>query len=529
MPEKFLPLGIQDFETMRKGNFVYVDKTEYINKLIHPIQAFYFMSRPRRFGKSLLVSTLGYFFEGRRDLFEGLWIAENTDWKWEQHPVVKIDFNQISHETVEKLREGLSYALNDIGENNGIEIKGNLLAENFRELIIELEKRYNSSVVVLVDEYDKPLISHLGKGAAELEIAKQNRDVLKQFFGVLKGQDVSGALRLVFITGVSKFSRVSIFSDLNNLDDLSMQSPFNEMFGYTEDELEQYFRHYIKSMANTLKLSYRECKVQLQTWYNGYRFTEKDEKVYNPFSILNALKNRNFKNYWFETGTPSFLVNLMKENNYPVPEIEHLKLHEHSFTTYDLENLRLEALLFQTGYITITDYDGIFYSLSYPNQEVKTSFADFIYSELVEIRSPSLKDRYRLLAVLLQQQKIDEFIEVVNSILASIPYSHIARQDESYYHTVFYLMLSASGVLVQTEVLTSIGQIDIAVEFSDKVYIIELKCNQAADKAIAQIKERRYSEKYFSSGRDIYLIGINFDTAKRRITDWKWEKLAKTS
>ena len=525
MPEKFLPLGIQDFETMRKGNFVYVDKTEYINKLIHPIQAFYFMSRPRRFGKSLLVSTLGYFFEGRRDLFEGLWIAENTDWKWEQHPVVKIDFNQISHETVEKLREGLSYALNDIGENNGIEIKGNLLAENFRELIIELEKRYNSSVVVLVDEYDKPLISHLGKGAAELEIAKQNRDVLKQFFGVLKGQDVSGALRLVFITGVSKFSRVSIFSDLNNLDDLSMQSPFNEMFGYTEDELEQYFRHYIKSMANTLKLSYRECKVQLQTWYNGYRFTEKDEKVYNPFSILNALKNRNFKNYWFETGTPSFLMNLIREKDYAIPSLERLSLPEESFTTYDLETLDLEPLLFQTGYITINDYDGIMYELGYPNQEVKTSFLSYLYRQLSLVKDAQLKNSYKLISLHLANRELDKFIDLVNNILAAIPYNLIANQAESYYHSLFYLMLSASGVNVFTEIMASRGRMDIAVEYPDKVYIIELKCNQKADQAIQQIKDQHYADRYLPSGRHIYLVGINFSTSKRCITDWKWEQL----
>jgi len=523
MAEKFLPLGIQDFETMRTGNFVYVDKTEYIYKLINPIQAFYFMSRPRRFGKSLLISTLGYFFEGRRDLFEGLWIAENTDWKWEKHPVVKIDFNAIDHNNADELKQGLLDRIADINKSYKVELSTRQLSRSFSNLIINLNKKYNQEVVILVDEYDKPLISHLGKGEKELEIAKQNRDVLKQFFGVLKGQDVSGALRLVFITGVSKFSRVSIFSDLNNLRDLSMNSQFANFLGYTEKELKKYFCSYIQSLADYMHLPYDKCLENLQAWYNGYQFTKKADKVYNPFSILNVLQDKEFQNYWFETGTPSFLVNLIKERNYPIIEIEKLKLHEHSFTTYDLENLRLEALLFQTGYITITDYDNIFYSLSYPNQEVKKSFADYIYSELVEIRSPSLKDRYHLLAGHLQNKEFDEFIEVVNSILASIPYTHIANQDESYYHTIFYLMVSASGVLVQTEVLTSLGRIDIAVEFNDKVYIIELKCNQSADKAIAQIKEKRYAEKYGSSGRDIFIIGINFDTTERNITDWKWE------
>jgi len=525
MAEEFLPLGIQDFEDMIEGNFVYVDKTKDIYELIRSPKAFYFMSRPRRFGKSLLVSTLGYLFQGRRDLFEGLWIAENTNWKWEKHPVVKVDFNGINSKTATLLEKSLNNLIITIGEEHQISLQSKMIPDSFVELIKKLQSKYKKDIVVLIDEYDKPLINHLGKGDKELEIAKQNRDVLKQLFGVLKGQDVSGALRLVFITGVSKFSRVSIFSDLNNLDDLSMKSKYGYLLGYNEDELDKYFFQYIKKMSDEMDISFENCKSLLQTWYNGYRFTEAEKKVYNPFSILNVLNNRRFKNYWFETGTPSFLVNLIKEKDYPIPEIEKLKLHEHSFTTYDLENLKLEALLFQTGYITISDYDEIFYTLSYPNQEVKTSFADYLYSQLVEIQSPSLKDRYHLLAVYLQKQKINDFIEVVNSILASIPYTHIANQDESYYHTIFYLMVSASGVLVETEVLTSHGRIDIAVEFKDKVYIIELKCNQSADKAITQIKEKRYAEKYENSNRNVFSIGINFDTSQRAITDWKSEQL----
>jgi hypothetical protein len=240
---------------------------------------------------------------------------------------------------------------------------------------------------------------------------------------------------------------------------------------------------------------------------------------------LNVLKNSEFRNYWFETGTPSFLVHLIKENNYPIPEIENLQLEESTFTIYDLEKLRLEALLFQTGYITIENYDGLFYHLNYPNQEVKSSFLKYLYSELVEIRSSSLKDRYQLLAVQLQKNDLHGFIETVNAILSSIPYVQIAHQDESYYHTIFYLMLSASGVLVFTEIFTSRGRIDIAVEFPDKIYIIELKCNQNAAIAIEQVKEKKYADKYRPSGREIYLVGINFDTSVREITDWKMEKI----
>ena len=409
MAEKFLPLGIQDFEDMIEGNFVYVDKTKDIYELIRSPKAFYFLSRPRRFGKSLLVSTLGYLFQGRRDLFNGLWIAENTNWKWEKHPVVKIDFNGINSSTPSLLTKSLTNLIFTIGKEYKISLQSKMIPNGFVELIKKLQSKYEKDVIILIDEYDKPLISHLGKGEKELEIAKQNRDVLKQFFGVLKEQDVSGALRLVFITGVSKFTRVSLFSDLNNLDDLSMESQFSAMFGYTEDELENNFHNYIKIMANKLAISYQECKDQLQSWYNGYRFTEKFEKVYNPFSVLNALKKKKFQNYWFETGTPSFLVNLIKENDYPIPTIEKLTLPEDSFTTYDLETLDLEPLLFQTGYITIEDHDDIMYQLSYPNQEVKVSFLSYLYKHFSLVKDTQLKNQYKLISRYLKHNNLESF------------------------------------------------------------------------------------------------------------------------
>ncbi len=443
MSEKFLPLGIQDFQDMIQGNFVYVDKTNYIHELLRPPKAFYFFSRPRRFGKSLLVSTLGYLFEGRRDLFEGLWFAENTDWKWEKHPVVKIDFNGIDHNNPEELRRGLLDRILEISIIYKVELTSTQLAGSFSNLISNLHKKYNQGIAILIDEYDKPLISHLGKGEQKLEIAKQNRDILKQFFGVLKGQDVVGALRLVFITCVSKFSRVSIFSDLNNLDDLSMQPEFGTLLGYTEDELENYFHDFIHKMSHKILINYSECKTQLKTWYNGYRFTEKNEKVYNPFSVLNALKKKDFKNYWFETGTPSFLLNLIKEKDYPIPAIEKLTLPEEAFTTYDLDTLELEPLLFQTGYITINEFDEIMYELGYPNQEVKVSFLSYLYQHFSLVKDTQLKNQYKLISLHLKKGAIDSFIQLINSIFAAIPYNLIANQAENYYHSLFYLMLSA--------------------------------------------------------------------------------------
>lgn len=524
MAEKFLPVGVQDFEIMRKGNYVYIDKTEYIYQLVRPPQAFYFLSRPRRFGKSLMISTLGCLFEGRKDLFEGLWIHEHGNLEWKKHPVVIIDFNRINHDNPDNLKQSILITLKQIAENNHIKLDLPFISDFFATLIIKLQQKFGHPVTVLIDEYDKPLISHLGKGEEDLAIAIKNRDVLKQFFGVLKDQDVSGALRLVFITGVSKFSRVSIFSDLNNLYDLSMLSQYSTLLGYSEPELEQYFSIFIKRMAKDLKMSYNQCQELLKNWYNGYRFTKKDEKVYNPYSVLSVFENKDFRNYWFETGTPSFLVNLIKQKDYPIPVIEKLMLPEEAFTIYDLERLELEPLLFQTGYITINGFDGIMYELGYPNQEVKVSFLNFVYQQLSLVKDTQLKNAYKLIALHLEKGDLAAFIKLVNEILAAIPYNLIANQAETYYHSLFYLMLSASGVNVHAEMLTSKGRIDIAIELAEKVYIMELKCNQSAAKAIEQIKTMRYMDKYRISGFDINLVGINFDTSKREITDWTVER-----
>ncbi|MGP8322210.1 MAG: AAA family ATPase [Methanosarcinaceae archaeon] len=520
--EKFLPVGVQNFEEMIKGNFVYVDKTRYIYEMVRIPQAFYFLSRPRRFGKSLLVSTLKALFEGKKELFKGLWI-EKADWQWKKHPVVLIDFSGITSDTPTGLKKGILTTLNTIGKENGLQIDGELLPESFKELILALNEKYQEKVVVLVDEYDRPLISHLGMGEKKLKIAIENRTILKDFFGTLKHGDVSAALRFVFLTGISKFSKVSIFSDLNNLDDISMQEPFCSILGYTGNELYLYFDRYIEKLTNHLKIDKSEIKLRIQQWYNGYRFSDRDDKVYNPYSVLKLFKHKKFQSYWFETATPSFLVNLIKEKQYQIPEIETLELDAMSFSVYDIGDLELEPLLFQTGYLTIKAYQDELYRLSYPNQEVKTSFLSYIYDQIVDLPDSSQKVQYKRLQYYLREEAIDKFIETVNAILSSIPYPHIQKQDEHYYHTVFYLMLSASGVLVHTEVLSARGQVDIEVHFEDKVYIIELKCNQAAEKAIAQIRSKRYHEKHLQDNRQIILMGINFSTEERRITDWKLE------
>ncbi len=515
-----LPVGYSSFERIREDGFLYVDKTRHLFQLLDT-GMFYFLSRPRRFGKSLTVSTLRCLFQGRKELFEGLWIAENTDWEWKKHPVIVLDFNQISHDTPENLRQGLERCLKNTGQLYDIQLSESLLKEQFKELILSLYQKTGMPVVILVDEYDKPLIDHLGKGETSLETAKLNRDILKYFLGVIKGADVSGVLRFVFVTGVSKFSRVSIFSELNNLKDLTMSEDYADMLGYTQEELETCFAPYFPGFAQKQKLSETELLEKLRQQYNGYRFSVRDIRVYNPFSILYAMDEKNFKAYWFETGTPTFLVNLLHENNWYLPTVENMQATEALFSVYEIERLQPEALLFQTGYVTIKDTEEGLYTFDYPNREVKTAFLEILfYSYTKGLRDGS---RFVLLSKYLRLEDMNAFIETMTAIYASIPYPLETKRDEAYFHTVFYLMVSASGVTAHSEVMDCDGRIDLLVEFPDKVYIIEFKCNRRAAAAIGQIKDKAYDRKYRQSGKKIILMGISFDTEKRNISEWKHE------
>jgi hypothetical protein len=304
MKKPFLPVGVQNFETIRTGNFVYVDKTRHLYEMAEPSQAFYFLSRPRRFGKSLTVSTFKCLFEGKKDLFDGLWLSRHGHWEWKEHPVVVIDFNEVDHQTPENLEKAMANTLAATAGRYGLGLRNTLLSDQFVELITGLFEKTGAPVAVLVDEYDKPIISHLGKGEKALEIARENREIMKYFFGVLKGAHVSPCLRFVFFTGVSKFSRVSIFSELNNLEDISMTEDHADMLGYTQAELEQCFIDYIPSLADKLGITNEDAIQKLADYYNGYRFSTKEVRVYNPFSVLSALKQKDFGNYWFETGPP---------------------------------------------------------------------------------------------------------------------------------------------------------------------------------------------------------------------------------
>ncbi len=517
---KKLPIGIQSFEVMRESDFLYIDKTEHIYKLVNS-GMYYFLSRPRRFGKSLLVSTLKCLFQGRRELFDGLWLAEYTNWAWVEHPIINLDFNRISHDTPERLEQGLEEALEAIACSYGVSLGSSLLKERFGNLILELNRKYHQPVVILVDEYDKPMIDHLGKGEKGLDIAKTNRDILKSVFGVIKGGDIAPILRFVCLTGISRFSKVSIFSELNNLSDISMDERYAALLGYTGEELERYFQDYISDFAAHLSIPAADLLERLTAQYNGYRFSTKNAKVYNPFSILRAFDQQAFGNYWFETATPTFLVNLLREKNYPLSQIETLEVTESVFGAYDLDNLQPEAMLFQTGYLTVKDVQGRIFTLSYPNQEVKISFTECLLRSYEAPGSGLMSAQIVRLAQYLEREELDAFFETINAIYASIPYDKMTTLNEAYFHTLFYLMVSASGADARSEVLGHKGRIDLAILFADKVFVIEFKCGQGAEAALQQIRAKGYADRYRQTGRKVFLLGINFDVAKREVGEWQ--------
>jgi hypothetical protein len=367
--------------------------------------------------------------------------------------------------------------------------------------------------VILIDEYDKPIIDHLGKN--EIETAKENRDILESLFGVLKGANVVDIIQFVFVTGVSRFSKVSIFSKWNNLNDLTMNGFYSDFLGYTEEEIKTYFEEYLYEFCDEYGMDIEECLEKLRYHYNGYRFTRKNIKVFNPVSIMYCLQNKEFQNFWFSTATPSFLVNLIKEKDYFIPDIEKAELGSNQLEAFDIENLEIEPLLFQTGYLTIKDYDyeeDIYY-LKYPNIEVEKSFFEILFENVSE-KSGTIMFAKKL-GKAFKNEDYENVKFYINAIFNEIPYPHYKNKDENYFHTIIYLSLSLIGFNSESELLNSRGRLDLALIFPDKAFIIEFKCDSSAQSAIDQIKEKKYADKWKNKGIKTILCGINFNSEKK--------------
>jgi len=519
---KRLPLDTSSFRQIRERDFLYVDKTSWIYRMIDE-GICYFLSRPRRFGKSLTINTLKELFRGNRGLFRGLWIEDR--WEFKEYPVLIFDFNGISHEDPSSLKQGLFLRLKNQIERYKIEIgESENLYDYFQRSIVSLGDRVEQKVVILIDEYDKPILDHLGQGEERLKIAYKNREILKSFFGVLKEGNIVDIIRFVFVTGVSRFTKVSIFSEWNNLQDISMEPEYADFLGYSEDEILRYFPDYLERLCKEKAFSMDECMERIRYWYNGYRFSvESDSHVYNPISLMYCLRYGEFKNYWFRTGTPTFLVSLLKEKGYHIPELEDIKVRSELFESYDLENLPVEAILYQSGYLTIKDATegGEILFLSYPNQEVKISFNGVLFQSTYSATGDSFYFAKRL-GDALKEERFDDVKEHINSIFSSLPYTLYTKADERFFHTIMYLALSMLGYDARSEVLSSRGRLDMAVIFKDKVYVLEFKVGKGAEDAISQIREKGYADRFRAEGKKVILCGISFDENKKEIQELKF-------
>jgi hypothetical protein len=519
---KNLPIGTQTFEGIVTGNYVYVDKTRFIyNLAIAGSESLtasgpkFFLSRPRRFGKSLTISTLDALFSGRRDLFEGLWITQHTDYTFDKFPVLRFDLSNIGKEDGPQLAKSIGFRVRDLAKQHGVEVDPErTVGQQFGQLIQKVAAKTQNRVVVLVDEYDAPIIRHI----TEAKKAADNRDVLREFYTTLKAEDAH--LRFVLLTGVSKFSKVSVFSGLNNLQDLTMDVRYSTMLGYSQEELESNFAPHIEALAQAEELSVPETLEKIKHWYNGYRFSEAETKVYNPFSTLLLFEQKRFKGHWFETGTPTFLVDLIKKTEFDVPHIEQADVDESAFSTYEIENLNPLALLVQTGYLTIKTYNKKrnTYRLSYPNYEVENSFLMQVvkgFSEDLQITEGTL---WRLIDALVAAD-LTLFFDTLTVFFAKIPYD-IQLKNEKYYQTIFYLIFTLIGMRIQAEVRTNKGRIDAVVETEDTIYLFEFKLQGTAEEALAQIESKGYGQKYLERKKKIRLCGVSFDPQERNVDRW---------
>ncbi|MEM9886769.1 MAG: AAA family ATPase [Bacteroidota bacterium] len=524
-----LPTGRQNFREIRKEDLIYVDKTKQMHNIISGGKL-YFLSRPRRFGKSLLLSKFQHLFEGEKELFKGLYIHEQTDYDFGQYPILHFNFSSFGH-AVKNLEEILESEIEDYAAKFDIPIAKVSLGKQFRTLIESISAQ-GKPVVLLIDEYDKPITDFL----TELEKAEKNQSVLRDFFSPLKDLDLNGHLRFLFITGVSKFSKVSLFSDLNNLTDLSLHRWSDDLLGITQQELLDYFSEHIEDAAKTLKQGREELLEGIKTWYNGYAYNP-DIKLYNPFSLLSFFQAHHFNNFWFATGTPTFLVKTIRNQAIQPKELEAISVPETFFDKYSLSQIDAIGLLFQTGYLTIksrhTRRNRSKYVLGYPNEEVRISMVYNLTEAFTYKTSSTIGNALIKIEEGLEDGDISIFVEQLRVLFSDISYHLLPRkkQDkltefevwEGYFHTIIYLVTSFMGYHVQSEITKHKGRLDLLVETDEHLYLMEFKLNESIENAIEQIKNREYAAAYKNSPRTVHLVGISFSKEERNVEDWRVE------
>lgn len=524
------PVGIQTFSEIINNGYIYVDKTEYIHRLVDTGK-YYFLSRPRRFGKSLMISTLEALFKGKRELFRGLAI-DSLEWDWQSYEVLHLDLNIQNYKEEDSLSANLEWHLSKWETQYGITQTAPKLENRFADVIIQAYKLSGKGVVILVDEYDKPLVANIDNP----ERQSRFRNQLQAFYGVLKTMD--SYIKFGMLTGVTRFSKVSIFSSLNNLSDLSLESDFNAICGISESELSIYFNESMKQMAEKLNITPSELHKQLKSNYDGYHFAAYGEDIYNPFSLLNTFNFGRIGSYWLATGTTSSLLNVLNINTYPIIELERCRCSENQLNGADIFLSDPIPFFFQSGYLTIKGYDPEFeeYTLGMPNKEVSQGFNDLVLKAWM--RKPESGNPIRKFVDDVREGRVEDFMNKLQSFFAGIPYDHARKWEyqekeacseikgdkEVHYQNVMYVIMKLMGFYTHTEFRTSDGRIDMIVETRDYIYVMEFKIDSTPEEALRQIDEKEYPLQFRYSGKTVFKIGANFDTTTRHLSKWLCEK-----
>ena len=518
MSNKIYPIGIQNFEKIRKDGYFYIDKTAWVYQLAKT-GSYYFLSRPRRFGKSLLISTLEAYFQGKKELFKGLAI-EKLEKDWTEHPILHLDLNIERYDTPESLGNILEKNLSEWEKLYGADVSERTYSLRFAGIIKRACEQTGQRVVILVDEYDKPMLQAIGNE----ELQREFRNTLKPFYGVLKTMD--GCIKFALLTGVTKFGKVSVFSDLNNLDDITMRDPYVSLCGITEKEIHDNFEEEIHELAATQDMTYQKACQELKACYDGYHFVENTEGIYNPFSLLNTFKYKKFGSYWFETGTPTYLVDLLRNNHYDLERMTHEETDADVLNSIYGDEDPL-PVIFQSGYLTIKDYEPEFkiYRLGFPNQEVEEGFMKYLlpfYTNIQASKSPFEIGRF---VREVRAGDYDAFFHRLQSFFADTPYEVIAgqkpeRDTELHYRNVLFIVFKLVGLYTQMEYHTSNGRIDLVLQTDRYVYIMEFKLNGTAEEALRQIEEKGYALPFAGDNREVFKIGVNFSAETRNIEKW---------
>lgn len=514
-----LPIGVQDFPALLRDDFLYVDKTEHIHRLMGAGK-YLFLSRPRRFGKSLLISTLREIFRGNKALFKGLWIEDKIN--WEAYPVVRVDFNEMDYRK-QPLEHALSKQMDEVAGQYKVDVPKEWTSKDKFSHLLETLGSGERKAVVLIDEYDKAITDFLGE---DEERIRDHVRTLKNFYGTLKSLD--RCIHFVLVTGVSKIGRVSIFSDLNNLQDVTTFDDFAELCGYTQSELETCFSPWIEKTARSLNVGQDPLLDRIRSYYNGYSWDGK-RRVYNPFSILNFFASGgDFRNYWFATGTPTFLTQLLRKQAIPAHQLDVFYASDFTLESADVHNIGFPALMFQTGYFTIRavkrGLESPTYTLAYPNEEVRMTFLQYILAEYVQqpvdVADVTLIQRMRRF---LSEGDLPNFFDLLSSIFASVPYQ-ITRTEEAYFHSVTHVVLALTGHVVHSEIPTNQGRMDAVLDAGERMYIFEFKLRESAGAALNQIRERGYPERFRVAGKPLTLVGVAFDVEAKNVREWKAEE-----